>query len=99
MHDLSRRNVLRRALLALAGVATLPRMAHPAAPSQACVDPESESLRDSLHYASLSAVVNQACSGCAFFTQDAGRPACGNCVIMSGPVDEKGHCDSWSARG
>jgi len=84
MHDPPRRLLLRRALSAAA--------------AQSCVDPQSDSLRASLHYASVSAVANQSCSGCGFFTRDAAKAGCGACVIMSGPVDETGRCDSWSAR-
>jgi hypothetical protein len=36
---------------------------------------------------------------CGFFTRDDNKPGCGACTIMSGPVDQTGHCDSWSARG
>jgi len=97
MHEPPRRLLLRRALQFALGVASLPRLARAAA-AQSCVDPQSESLRASLHYASVSAVANQSCSGCGFFTRDNARAGCGNCVIMSGPVDESGRCDSWSAR-
>jgi hypothetical protein len=67
--------------------------------ADSCVDPASESLRNSLHYASSAPDPKQACNACSFFTRDTSKPTCGNCMIMSGPVDEKGHCDSWSARG
>jgi hypothetical protein len=97
MHDPPRRLLLRRALQFTLGVATLPRVLSAAA-AQSCVDPQSDSLRASLHYASVSAVANQSCSGCGFFTRDTAKAGCGACVIMSGPVDETGRCDSWSAR-
>jgi High potential iron-sulfur protein len=89
--------VLRRALQFALGVAALPRIVSAAA-AQSCVDPQSESLRASLHYASVSTVANQSCSGCGFFTRDSAKAGCGTCVMMSGPVDETGRCDSWSAR-
>lgn len=98
MHEPSRRLLLRRALQFTLGVATMPRLLSAAAAAESCVDPQSESLRASLHYASVSAVANQSCSGCGFFTGDSARPGCGSCVIMSGPVDATGRCDSWSAR-
>jgi High potential iron-sulfur protein len=98
MHEPTRRLLLRRALQLALGVAALPRFASPARAAQSCVDPQSESLRASLHYASVSAVANQSCSGCGFFTADSAKAGCGNCVIMSGPVDQTGRCDSWSAR-
>ena len=98
MHELSRRWVLRRALQITAALTVLPRVANAADAARSCVDPQSESLRTSLHYAGVSAVANQSCSGCGYFTRDSGQNGCGSCVIMSGPVDETGHCDSWSAR-
>jgi hypothetical protein len=64
-----------------------------------CTDAASEGLRSSLHYADVAADPKQACSACAFFNAENAHPPCGNCTIMSGPVDSKGHCDSWSAKG
>ena len=98
MHEPNRRLLLRRALQLTLGVAVLPRIVGSARAAQTCVDPQSESLRASLHYASVSTIANQSCSGCGFFTADTAKAGCGNCVIMSGPVDQTGRCDSWSAR-
>ncbi len=98
MHEPSRRLLLRRALQLALGVASAPHLLQAAAAAESCVDPASESLRTSLHYASVSTVPKQSCSGCGFFTGDSTRPACGSCVMMSGPVDATGRCDSWSAR-
>ncbi len=98
MSEPSRRLLLRRALQFTLGVASLPRLVSVAAAAESCVDPQSESLRASLHYASVSPVANQSCSGCAFFTPASSPAGCGKCEMMSGPVDATGHCDSWSAR-
>ena len=98
MHQYSRRWLLRRALQATAALTILPRAASAADAGHSCVDPQSESLRTSMHYASVSTVANQSCSICSFFTRDSEHAGCGSCVIMSGPVDETGRCDSWSAR-
>ncbi len=97
MHDPSRRLILRRALRLTTALAVTPRLTA-AAPAASCVDPQSESLRSSLHYASPSPVPDQNCGACGFFTRNEAQAGCGNCVIMSGPVDATGHCDSWSAR-
>jgi hypothetical protein len=97
MHDPSRRHLLRRALQLTTAVAAAPALVRTAAAAESCVDPQSESLRASLHYASASPVAGQPCSACGFFTANA-TGGCGNCVIMSGPVDATGHCDSWSAK-
>jgi len=95
MAELPRRLFLRRALQLSAAAASLPALVKAA---ESCVDPQSESMRTSLHYASVLTVANQSCSLCGFFTPDSAKSGCGNCVIMSGPVDQTGRCDSWSAR-
>lgn len=97
MHDPNRRMLLRQALQLTTVLVAVPRIAA-AASAASCVDPESESLRGSLHYASTSTVANQNCAGCGFYTASDTKTGCGNCVMMSGPVDATGHCDSWSPR-
>jgi hypothetical protein len=77
-------------------IAPVALQAAPAA--EACVDPASESLRSSLHYSNPSAKSAETCSGCAFFSAGAAKSACGNCQILSGPVDAGGRCDSWAAK-
>ena len=98
MDDPSRRVLLRQALQLTTALVAMPRIAGAAASTASCVDPQSESLRGSLHYASPSPVANQPCAGCGFFTASDTKSGCGNCVMMSGPVDATGHCDSWSPR-
>ena len=93
-----RRLVLRRALQVAAALVVAPRLSSPARAADACVDHSTEALRTSLNYVSVSPDPAKPCSVCAFFTPDAGKPACGNCMIMTGLVDEKGHCDSWSPK-
>ena len=96
MKNLSRRLLLRRALQLTAAVAAAPALMRSAQAADSCVDPQSESLRTSLHYASVSPVPNENCGACGFFAVSQG--GCGNCQIMGGPVDATGHCDSWSAK-
>ncbi|HET9388637.1 MAG TPA: high-potential iron-sulfur protein [Steroidobacteraceae bacterium] len=98
MDELPRRVILRRALQITAALAVAPRLIPRAVAAESCVDPASESLRSSLHYASTAPNPKQSCGACGFFTGDQSKPGCGNCQIMSGPVDQTGHCDSWSAR-
>lgn len=95
MSGLSRRRLLFSAVPAgIAGMA-LGRLAHGA---EACVSPESESLRASLNYTGTAPVPEAACAHCAFFTADAAGGPCGACQILGGPVDATGHCDSFSPR-
>jgi hypothetical protein len=97
MKALTRRVLLRRILETGVSLAIVPAAIGAAAES--CVDPSSESLRESLHYSSPSTKPSEFCKGCGFFGADTAKPACGNCQIMSGPVDAGGHCDSWAAKG
>ena len=93
---LPRREVLRSGLQVLATVAALPLAVARVRAAQSCVEPASESLRASLHYADPAPVAAQSCSTCGFF--EPGKAPCGNCMIMSGPVGSSGHCDSWAAK-
>ena len=104
MRELHRREVICRGLKLLTAVAALPLAASAAA---SCTNPDSQSLRESLHYADVSSEASKACTACGFFTSEESKPAdeknpkpaCGNCMIFSGPVSATGHCDSWSAKG
>jgi hypothetical protein len=69
--------------------------------SDLCADPTAmdsgqQSLRMSLHYTEQATDQTKICSACGFFR--AVDPACGMCMIFGGPVNTRGHCDSWSAK-
>ena len=93
MPELTRRQLLIRVLPLAAATVVVARAA---AAADSCVDPESESLRDSLNYTSQAEDSAARCERCAFFTSDAARAGCGNCKMLSGLVDATGHCDSFS---
>jgi hypothetical protein len=96
---LSRRRVVNDGLLALAGLAMLLEADNSgAAAADSCAEAATESLRASLHYVNPSPVPDQSCSSCAFFSGGEIAPACGKCTIMTGTVNPKAHCDSWSAK-
>lgn len=97
--DLPRRAAMRQLLHSIAVLVISPACARIAIAAESCADPGSESLRSSLNYSSPSADPSKACGGCGFYTSDESKQGCGNCVIMSGPVDETGVCDSWAMRG
>jgi hypothetical protein len=65
--------------------------------ASSCVEPSSESLRDSMHYIDPSADSAKQCKDCGFFTAEK-ESTCGQCVIMSGPVNAPAYCDSWSEK-
>jgi len=98
MNELTRRALLRRMVQVTASLAVLPAAIEAAAAAESCTSPDSESLRTSLHYSNPSSKPGEACKGCGFFSGDPGKPACGNCQIMTGPVDAGGHCDSWAPK-
>lgn len=92
MTRLTRRDLLLRAVpLGVAGIA----FARTVNAADACVGPDTESLRASLNYANPGADAAATCAHCAFFTADSGG-ACGACKILGGAVDSTGHCDSFS---
>jgi hypothetical protein len=98
VNQLPRRVILRRALQVFAAAAVIPAVKARGASAKSCEDPSSESLRVSLHYTAMSPDSAKACGACGFFTKDTDASACGNCAIMSGNVNVKGHCDSWAAK-
>ena len=92
MTGLTRRQLLLRAApLGVAGIA----FARALRAADACVGPDTESLRASLNYTSTGADAAATCAHCAFFTADSGG-GCGACKILGGAVDSTGHCDSFS---
>jgi hypothetical protein len=95
MKRIDRREVLVRMVRTLPAIALLPVAARAA---DACVEPETESLRTSLSYTSQTPDPEKPCRKCSFFEpQDSG--SCGGCQMLSGsPVDAEGHCVSWSPK-
>lgn len=96
MNNSARRVFIQQALKLLPVISVAP-LVLPARGAESCTDPSSESLRASLHYQPLSSDPKKSCNQCGFFTP-ADKSSCGQCMIMSGPVDASGHCDSWSAK-
>jgi hypothetical protein len=88
-----------RLAMQMASVCALPLGVLRAKAADSCTDPASDGLRASLHYTPASPDAAQTCGACAFFNQDNAKDPCGKCTILSGPVNPKGHCDSWSAKG
>ena len=99
MKTISRRQVVNDSLMMLTGLAMLSKAGNSgAAAADSCAEAATESLRASLHYANPSALPDQTCSNCVFFSRGVVASACGKCTIMTGTVDPKAHCDSWSAK-
>jgi High potential iron-sulfur protein len=95
MIEPARRILLRRIFQIGVTVTVLPTALNAVA-ADSCVSPDSDGLRTSLHYANASPKKDELCKACSFFAADPAKTACGNCQIMSGPVDAAGHCDSWA---
>jgi High potential iron-sulfur protein len=69
----------------------------------ACADPDEMSdsvrgMRESLEYSDAASDPNKTCSGCSFFRSDKASAGCGQCEVLTGPVNSKGHCVSWTKR-
>lgn len=97
MEKPTRREVLLRGLKFVSAAALLPVAARVHAGEPACVEIESESLRQSLSYADPSPYPDKNCNGCGFFKPN-GDASCGHCDIMSGPTNGPAWCESWSER-
>lgn len=95
MNEPARRVLLRR-ILQIGMTVTIVPTALDAVAADSCVSADSDGLRTSLHYTNPSPKKDELCKACGFFAADSAKPACGNCQIMSGPVDAPGHCDSWA---
>jgi hypothetical protein len=95
--ELTRRRIVQMGMQ-IVSIGALPLGVMSAQAADTCTDAASEGLRSSLHYTPAAPDPAQTCSGCAFFSQDDASQVCGKCTIMSGPVNPKGHCDSWSMK-
>ena len=106
MSKMTRRDILRRGLQYSVGgavVLALDGCGGAEKDQFACIDPadmsEGErSMRVSLAYTDNSAVAQQVCGGCAFYTEAVADGGCGSCELLGGQVSTKGRCESWSAR-
>lgn len=97
MSSQPRRHFLRNALGMIPMIYLAPAALRDACAAETCAEADSESLRASLHYQVKASDPQKECSACSFFTAGSAS-GCGECQIMSGPVDATGHCDSWSSR-
>ena len=94
MGKLLRREVILRGVQVVSAFSLLPLAARA---DQQCVEPSSDSLRESLHYQDPGPEPARHCKDCGFFELQ--ENPCGHCMIMSGPVSANAYCDSWSEKG
>lgn len=103
----SRRDLLRRMLGAAGGGLLLSWMmgcgrdgSGDAPAGLSCTDSSGlttsqRNLRESLGYVDASPHGKEkSCSRCQFFSS-AGDDACGNCVVVAGPISPMGYCSAW----
>lgn len=102
---LTRRALIRGGLTAILGwcIGSMTTRAARAGEAGPCVDPDllsvaDASLRSAMEYVPLSDDPATRCSGCAFFTAEDEDARCGQCAILSGPVEGVGNCASFSPR-
>jgi hypothetical protein len=113
MSSLSRRTFLNRSLLVpLAGTTAWALSAcgskggatgGASAAAAVCADPRKltaaeNAQRQSFHYVEQSTDQTKTCSGCSFFTPSESGTGCGQCQVLLGPANPRGHCDSWAAK-
>jgi hypothetical protein len=55
-------------------------------------------MRQTLQYTASSPHADKRCENCQPFTAGPDPQSCGSCVIVKGPIDPKGYCNSWAAR-
>jgi len=91
MGNLLRRHFLIKGTQVLSALTLIPVVAK----AQQCVEGSSEELRESLNYQDPGSDPEQHCKDCGFF--ELKSAPCGYCVIMTGPVNSSGHCESWSS--
>src|SRR5262245_42094146 len=74
MRDLHRRKIICHGLQLLTAAAALPLVASRASAAAAsCTEPESQPLRESLHYMDVAQEPAKACHACGFFTPQEGK--------------------------
>lgn len=108
-HELTRRDLLRRAAL-FGGVVACPALlqigcksggggsTEPAA--GACNDltdvPDAEkTMRTTLNYVAESTTANQNCANCSLIQPAAEGSDCATCQLNLGPISDGGWCSSW----
>jgi hypothetical protein len=62
------------------------------------ITPQSQQLRKSLQYVDQSPHPEKNCANCAQYLADK-FGECGGCNLIPGPVQAKGYCLSWAAKG
>ncbi len=73
------------------------------AAASVCADPRKltaaeNAQRQSFHYLEQSTDDTKVCAGCSFFTPPESGTGCGQCQVLLGPANPRGHCDSWAAK-
>ena len=56
-------------------------------------------LRKSLAYADKSVLADKNCENCVQFIPAGAANSCGTCKLVKGPVNPKGYCSGWAAKG
>ncbi len=61
--------------------------------------PDEATARTTLEYVEKSPDPQKYCDNCQQFVVPAEGKACGTCKVVKGPINPKGHCKSWLAKG
>jgi hypothetical protein len=104
---LSRRDFMTRALalglMATGGAALLSACHKGGSQALSCDDltgltPDQVTTRNALHYNQASTVEGRRCDNCQQWQAPAEANTCGTCIIVPGPINPAGNCDSWVAK-
>lgn len=63
------------------------------------LSPDEIEVRENFEYVPRSEIQDEFCDNCEYWTEPRGASPCGGCTLMKGPINPKGHCISWSAKG
>ncbi len=61
--------------------------------------PDEVTARHTLEYAEKSPDPQKMCDNCQQFVPNPTGRGCGTCKVVKGPINPKGHCKSWLAKG
>jgi hypothetical protein len=61
--------------------------------------PDEVTARHTLEYVEKTPDLQKYCDNCQQFVAPPAGKACGTCKVVKGPINPKGHCKSWLAKG
>jgi len=99
---ITRRHLLKKSLAlgaaaALVACESKPKELH--CTNTSSLTDEEVKARQTLEYADKSPDPQKMCDNCQQFILPPSGKGCGTCKVVKGPINPKGHCKSWLAKG